>query len=105
MPGMVPKDKQAILDEFRQGLVNEGLIHDGDTIGTDDETLLYVLSFPILSALFPSRFPDAHLMSVHAVASCVRVTSTSSSPRSCGRIASTGAAPSRASASMSSTAK
>ncbi|RDX53294.1 CRAL/TRIO domain-containing protein [Lentinus brumalis] len=43
MPGMVPKDKQAILDEFRQGLLNEGLIHDGDTIGTDDETLLRFL--------------------------------------------------------------
>ncbi|RPD62395.1 CRAL/TRIO domain-containing protein [Lentinus tigrinus ALCF2SS1-7] len=40
---MVPKDKQAILDEFRDGLVKEGLIHDGDTIGTDDETLLRFL--------------------------------------------------------------
>ena len=42
---MIPKDKQAILQEFREGLLKEGLIHDKDTIGTDDETLLYVLHF------------------------------------------------------------
>lgn len=32
-----------ILAQFREQLVNEDILHDGDTIGTDDDTLLYVL--------------------------------------------------------------
>lgn len=32
------------LYRFRSELVAEGYLHDGDSIGTDDETLLYVQS-------------------------------------------------------------
>ncbi|KAI0354930.1 CRAL/TRIO domain-containing protein [Trametes cingulata] len=38
-----PKDKEAILNQFREALVQQDLIHDGDSIGTDDETLLRFL--------------------------------------------------------------
>ncbi|OJT03883.1 Sec14 cytosolic factor [Trametes pubescens] len=38
-----PKDSEAILKQFREGLVEQDLIHDGDSIGTDDETLLRFL--------------------------------------------------------------
>jgi hypothetical protein len=31
-----------VLKALRQELFDEGILHDGDTIGTDDETLLYV---------------------------------------------------------------
>ncbi|KAI0754940.1 CRAL-TRIO domain-containing protein [Daedaleopsis nitida] len=37
------KDKQSVLNEFRKELEQEGIIHEGDTIGTDDETLLRFL--------------------------------------------------------------
>jgi len=38
------KDKQAeILNQFREHLGEQDLIHDGDTIGTDNATLLYVI--------------------------------------------------------------
>jgi hypothetical protein len=30
------------LKQFREELYAEGILHDGDTIGTNDETLLYV---------------------------------------------------------------
>lgn len=40
---MAPKDEAATLKQFREELVKEDLLHDGDSIGTDDETLLYVL--------------------------------------------------------------
>ncbi|KAI8994113.1 CRAL/TRIO domain-containing protein [Trametes punicea] len=40
---MAPTDKNAILKQFRDVLVQRDLIHDGDTIGTDDETLLRFL--------------------------------------------------------------
>lgn len=40
----VQGDKQQILKEFRQQVEEEGIIHDGDTVGTDDETLLWLLS-------------------------------------------------------------
>lgn len=40
-----PKDSEAILKQFREGLVQQELIHDGDSIGTDDETLLYAPPF------------------------------------------------------------
>ena len=35
-----------ILAQFREQLVNEDILQDGDTIGTDDDTLLYVLFTP-----------------------------------------------------------
>ena len=36
-----PKDHHRVsLEEFREQLVQHHLIRDGDTIGTDDETLL-----------------------------------------------------------------
>ncbi|KAI1789591.1 CRAL/TRIO domain-containing protein [Ganoderma leucocontextum] len=40
---MSPKDQHVGLKEFREQLVHHELIHDGDTIGTDDETLLRFL--------------------------------------------------------------
>ncbi|OSD07256.1 CRAL/TRIO domain-containing protein [Trametes coccinea BRFM310] len=40
---MAPKDKEEILKEFRETLVKQDLIRDGDTIGTDDDTLLRFL--------------------------------------------------------------
>ncbi|KAF8583349.1 CRAL/TRIO domain-containing protein [Ramaria rubella] len=36
-------DKEQILAEFRRQVETEGIIHEGDTIGTDDETLLRFL--------------------------------------------------------------
>lgn len=37
------KEKQdALLEQFRRHLEQEDLIHEGDTIGTDDATLLCV---------------------------------------------------------------
>ncbi|TBU47765.1 CRAL/TRIO domain-containing protein [Dichomitus squalens] len=36
---MAPKDKQATVEEFRELLASQDLIREGDTIGTDDETL------------------------------------------------------------------
>lgn len=36
--------QQQILKEFRQQVEEEGIIHDGDTVGTDDDTLLWLLS-------------------------------------------------------------
>lgn len=37
-------DKEQVLAEFRRQVEEEGIIHDGDTIGTDDETLLWLFS-------------------------------------------------------------
>lgn len=39
---MVKHNNQAVLEQFRAELEKQDLIHDGDSIGTDDETLLYV---------------------------------------------------------------
>ena len=39
---MSPKDEAAILAQFREELTKEDLLHEGDSMGTDDETLLYV---------------------------------------------------------------
>lgn len=36
-------DKEQVLAEFRRQVEEEGIIHDGDTIGTDDDTLLWVI--------------------------------------------------------------
>ena len=33
------------LKQFREELYAEGVLHDGDTIGTNDETLLYVYQY------------------------------------------------------------
>ena len=64
-----PKDKEAILKQFRETLQQQDLIHDGDSIGTDDDTLLYVQS--------PFDFgsePDVD--GTHPVVSCARASST-----------------------------
>jgi hypothetical protein len=45
---MAPKDQGALLKQFRDELTKENLLHEGDSIGTDDATLLYV------SAVSPS---------------------------------------------------
>lgn len=31
---------QLILDQFRREVFEEGIVHEGDTVGTDNETLL-----------------------------------------------------------------
>lgn len=41
MPMHVLGENAGVLETFRQELFKEGIIHNGDTIGTDDETLLY----------------------------------------------------------------
>ena len=41
---------EATLKQFREELYAEGILHDGDTIGTNDDTLLYVITG--LSILF-----------------------------------------------------
>ncbi|KAI0822248.1 CRAL/TRIO domain-containing protein [Trametes gibbosa] len=38
-----PKNQEALLAQFREELVQQDLIHEGDTIGTDDDTLLRFL--------------------------------------------------------------
>ncbi|KAI0086546.1 CRAL-TRIO domain-containing protein [Irpex rosettiformis] len=40
---MPPKDEALVLKQFREDLVKEDLLHEGDSIGTDDETLLRFL--------------------------------------------------------------
>lgn len=57
---MAPPSKekqQEILKQFRAGLEKQDLIHDGDTIGTDDATLLYVPSPRILCFSLTRRGP------------------------------------------------
>lgn len=39
---MAPKDHDAVLRQLREELVKEDLLHDGDSIGTEDYVLLYV---------------------------------------------------------------
>lgn len=39
---MPPKDQQALLKQFREELIKADLLHEGDSIGTDDYTLLQV---------------------------------------------------------------
>lgn len=38
----VDKEQLVVID-FRRQVEEEGIIHDGDTIGTDDDTLLWVV--------------------------------------------------------------
>ncbi|OBZ71313.1 Sec14 cytosolic factor [Grifola frondosa] len=40
---MVRKDKETVLQQFRDELVKQDLLHEGDSIGVDDETLLRFL--------------------------------------------------------------
>lgn len=42
MPGE-PDNHESILHDFREQVFAEGILHEGDTIGTDDETLLRFL--------------------------------------------------------------
>ena len=37
---MAPRDEQAILAQFKEELTKDDLLHDGDSMGTDDRTLL-----------------------------------------------------------------
>jgi hypothetical protein len=39
---MINRIHQEKLKQFREELYTEGILHDGDTIGTNDDTLLYV---------------------------------------------------------------
>jgi hypothetical protein len=40
MSKLSPDEETAILNQFRRILFCEGILRDGDTIGTDDATLL-----------------------------------------------------------------
>ena len=39
---MANRVHEETLKQFREELYAEGILHDGDTIGTGDDTLLYV---------------------------------------------------------------
>ena len=39
---MINQIHQETLKQFREELYAEGILHEGDTIGTSDDTLLYV---------------------------------------------------------------
>ena len=41
MPGSPPQKHQDV-GQFRKEALDEGILHEGDTLGTDDETLLWV---------------------------------------------------------------
>lgn len=49
---MSSRNQEDILKTFRQQLEEEEILHDGDTIGTDDETLLYVLALFVHNELY-----------------------------------------------------
>lgn len=40
MPSSLTNEESEILKAFREQVFEEGILHDGDTIGTDEETLL-----------------------------------------------------------------
>lgn len=45
---MASSDHTALLQQFREEIVKDDMLHDGDSIGTDDQTLLQVLlSVPV----------------------------------------------------------
>ena len=51
---MAPRDEAALVKQFREELVKEDLLHDGDSIGTEDATLLQVFwAQTILGVLIP----------------------------------------------------
>lgn len=57
MPDTGKASQAETLAEFRKQLFAEDILHEGDTVGTDDETLLYVdfhqlLTFVCLDACY-----------------------------------------------------
>lgn len=40
MPGDSKDHRQVLVKIFREQVLSEGIIHDGDSVGADDETLL-----------------------------------------------------------------
>lgn len=42
MSSSSPSNREEILSEFRRQIEEEGKLKPGDSIGTDDDTLLYV---------------------------------------------------------------
>ncbi|KAG6878089.1 hypothetical protein C0993_012416 [Termitomyces sp. T159_Od127] len=53
MPGESEEHRQVLVKGFRQQVLSEGILHDGDSVGTDDETLLRFLrarKFDLLAA-------------------------------------------------------
>ena len=79
---MIDLIHQETLKHFREELFAEGILHEGDTIGTNDETLLCVK----IGSLEP-HLKARHLISVGFFE---RVDSTWSNPRKCLTIASNG---------------
>lgn len=74
------------LKQFREDLYAEGILHDGDTIGTDDGTLLYV---------YNSRSTHLKLISSNIILDGFyeRADSTWCNPRKCLKTARNGARP------------
>ena len=81
---MIDLIHQETLKHFREELFAEGILHEGDTIGTNDETLLCVNNRP---PFVRTLWNDKHLISGGF---CERVDSTWSNPRKCLTIASNG---------------
>ena len=79
---MIDLIHQEALKQFRKELFTEGILHEGDTIGTNDETLLCVK----IGSL------DPHLKARHfiSVGFFERVDLTWSNPRECFTIVSNG---------------
>ena len=46
---MTDQIHEETLKQFRKELYSEGVLHDGDSVGTDDNTLLYVNNGPTFS--------------------------------------------------------
>lgn len=90
---MAPPSQDAILRQFREELVSEDMLHDGDSIGTEDHVLLFV-AVPTCPEL---------ALTIHLDDFFGRGTSTSSKPRSCGRTVTSGARLLKVSVSMNST--
>ncbi|KAG7088446.1 hypothetical protein E1B28_012438 [Marasmius oreades] len=53
---MTEPSQESKLETFRQELFDEDILHDGDSIGTDDETLKYVLQNIDVSRMFIKYF-------------------------------------------------
>jgi hypothetical protein len=71
---MINHKQREILAAFRRELTAEDIMHEGDSIGTDDETLLCVsISTLLCLAIQPWR--------LHPGDSCVRGTIISGTPK------------------------
>ena len=84
---MINQIHQETLKQFREELYAEGILHDGDTIGTSDDTLLYVNNRPTIS--FIRAISKTRCLMLGGFYE--RADSTWPNPRKCLRIANNGA--------------